>query len=127
MSEKTERRALNRLEIPSAEVFYKPINRFSLLSTLTGPTNLINISKSGACFISQSSLEKGSGVMLKIFLPKQDPFFVKADTVWTSANHERSQMSIGVQFKPFGRGKGYNSFKSKEVLEQLYVAYNNKN
>jgi hypothetical protein len=127
MSKKTERRALDRLEIPLAEVFYKPIKRVNLLSTLTGPTNLINISKSGACFISQSSLEKGSEVMLKLFIPKQDPFFVKADTVWTSARHEHSQTSVGVQFKPFGIGKEYNSFKSKESLEQLYVSYKNKN
>jgi hypothetical protein len=124
MSETTERRALNRIEIPSAEVLYKPIKRFNLFSTLTGPTNLINISKSGACFISKNSLEKGSEVMLKLFIPEQDPLFVKASTVWISANQEHSQMSVGVQFKPFGKGKAYNSFESKKILEKLYKVYN---
>ena len=123
----TERRALNRLEIPSAEVFYKTLKRFNLTSTLTGPTNLVNISKSGACFVSKNYMAKGSEVMLKIFLPEKNPLSIKAKTVWSSENHESSQTYVGVQFKPFGEGKGYNSFKSKEILEQLYKTYDNKN
>lgn len=127
MSENTERRALNRLEFPSAEVFYKSLKRFNLISTLTGPTNLVNISKSGACFIANNSMAKGSEVILKIFLPERDPFSVKANTVWSSLNHENRQTSVGVQFKPFGEGKGYNSFKLKEMLEQIYTTNANKN
>ena len=125
MSDKTERRALDRIKIPSAELFYKPLKRINILAILIGPTNLVNISKSGACFISQNNLKKGSDVYLKIVLPVQEPFYLKAKTIWTSCIHEQEEMSVGVQFKPFGEGKKYNSYKSKNVLEQIYSTYDN--
>jgi hypothetical protein len=127
MSEKSERRSLNRIEIPSAEIFYKPKKRLNILTILIGPTDLINISKSGACFISKNPINKGSDVLLKIVLPIKDPIILKANTVWTSANHEPGQMLVGVQFTPFGEGKRYNSFETMKELEQLYSSYNKLN
>jgi hypothetical protein len=123
MTEEKERRALNRINAPSAELFYKPIKYLNILSSLNGPTDLVNISKSGACFRAKNALARGSDILLKIRMPRQVPIIIKANTVWVSAEHDRNNPSVGVQFRPFGKGKKYNSFESKEALDQALTRF----
>lgn len=125
MPDTKDRRALNRIIIPSSELFYKPITRLSVVTTLIGPTDLINISKSGACFSAKNPLSRGSDFVLKVVLPLHVPILIKANTVWVSEDQEEHRTSVGVQFKPYGKGKKYNSYESKEALEEALNRFNN--
>ena len=112
-----ERRHLERFEIPGAQIMFKPGKGFRLFERFTGPLPLKDITKNGACIIIDQPLDKGTLVNIEIRIPGQRKIKIKGHVVWNSYPHDPLQ--AGIQFLPYGEGKQYNSFYSRQQLEQL--------
>ena len=118
---KKERRHLERFEVPGAQVMFKSNKGFRLFERSIGPLPLKDITKNGACITLDQPLGKGTLINIVIRIPGQEKIKVKGHVVWSSYPHDPLQ--AGVQFLPYGEGKLYNSFSSRQQLEQLTQQY----
>jgi hypothetical protein len=119
MNNPKERRFYERLVIPGAEVAYRLRKNFNWFGGYNGPVPMKDITKSGICFRLSTFLDRGTPLEIKVLIPGQEPFAVKGDIVWANKLSTASGSFAGVQFKPFGKGRRYNSFKTHEKLEQI--------
>ncbi len=119
MSDQKERRFYERIQIPGAEVAYRARKRFNWFSGYDGPVPMKDITKSGICFKLKTRLERGATVEIKINIPGEEQFSVTGNIVWTNIDRSPDDGYAGVQFRPFGKGHHYNSFRTHERLEQI--------
>jgi len=123
MDDVKERRHLERISIPGAQTLYKVEKKFTLLNRYTGPTTLKDITKHGACIEIRDDLSPGSRLSLEIIVPGEEKISVRGQIVWANQDQSRGSGFAGVQFWPYGEGKRYNSFKTRETLERLTRHY----
>jgi PilZ domain-containing protein len=116
---KFEKRYLDRLKVPGAEVEYNKINGDS------AKVNIIDLTKISIRFYIKHTFEVGELVRLKIFVKDHETIDVKGNVVWTQSakNSENNQANAVVQLLPFGTDESINSLKSYEQLTQLAEEY----
>ena len=107
-----ERRFIDRFRVPKARVRYAKENYIVPVSRAMPLTNL---SKYGACFELKDEIDPGNLVIIKIFVPGKKSILVKGKVIWSNSNN--IHLRAGIQFLPFGKGRKYNSFNSREKLE----------
>lgn len=112
-----ERRHLERFEVLGAQILFKPGKGFSLFERFSGPLPLKDITKNGACIMIDQPLERGTLITIEIRIPGRGKIKVKGHVVWNS--YPNDPLQAGIQFLPYGEGKQYNSFTSRQQLEQL--------
>ena len=125
MSNSKERRFYERISIPGAEVSYRQKKRFNWFNGYMGPVPMKDITKSGICFRLEAPLERGATVEIKVHIPGVDQFSVHGDIVWADTGAVKEALYAGVQFKPFGKGRRYNSFSTHERLEHISHQFKN--
>jgi len=119
MSDPKERRFFERISIPGAEVSYRKSKRFNWFNGFTGPVPMKDITKGGICFKIQTPLAEGMTIEIKVVIPGEAPFDVKGNIVWANQFQASDEPYAGVQFRPFGKGRHYNSFRTHERLENI--------
>lgn len=124
MSNPVDRRTQVRFKIPESEIYYKLNGSFSFINRYVGPTNLIDISKSGAGFFGMPPINKNDVVRILIKLPEFEGLKLKGIVRWASEDGESGGLRIGVQFSPFGNSREYNSVKMLETLGKLSEKFN---
>ena len=119
MSDQKERRFYERIQIPGAEVAYRERQKLNWFKGYNGPVPMKDITKSGICFKLMNRLERGATVEIKISIPGEEQFSVTGNIVWTNMDRSSDDGYAGVQFRPFGKGHQYNSFRTHERLEHI--------
>lgn len=119
MSDPKERRFYERISIPGAVVSYRTKKRFNWFNGFAGPVPMKDITKSGICFKIQTPLTEGRTVEIKVNIPGHVSFGVMGNIVWANQTAVSDEAYAGVQFKPFGKGRQYNSFRTHEQLEHI--------
>lgn len=123
-----ERRTCLRFEIPGSTISYK------LDSILPSPSGkygeefcpILDISRGGLRFVSQSPIKINQKITMKISVPgERIPLNIKGRVRWAAANAGKSyKYQIGVQFNPYGEKKGQNipsSLVKIIALEQKFA------
>jgi len=123
MSDYKERRNYPRVEVKGASVVYKKRNGFDLLSSYSLHMPMKDLAKGGVCFETESYLDKGITINMKLDIPGEKKIQMKGTIVWTANITNNGRTFAGVQFLPFGKGKRYNSFESWEKLDQITNRY----
>ncbi len=118
MENSNERRSMERISIPDAQVYYKSNQAMNYFTLPSGPMSLINLSKSGACFEFSDQIPSGTPVQLKIVIQGGKKIIAKGQVVWTSIG-KGSTPCAGVQFLPFGKSRRYNSLQTLSRLRKL--------
>ena len=116
---KYERRYLDRLIVPGAEVEYK------LKNGKSAKTALIDLTKISVRFYIKHSFKVDELVELAIYVKNIDVIKVKGNVVWKQSSNEngRDKANAVVQLLPFGTDESINSLQSYEQLAQIVEKY----
>ena len=115
MENNKERRYIDRVELPLAQIYYRPLDRYTVFRNYHGPLDLADISKSAMRIYGKLVEDKNIAVEIKLVVPGFSRICMKCRIMGFD---ERNTCTI-VQFLPFGIGRNYNTFRAKEKLEQL--------
>ena len=126
MSEKKDRRYLERLEINGAAISIRREKGLSLLERFSEPKPVKDITWSSVRFETEKNLKTGEVVELEIIVPGEKKIRVKGHLVWTAKNSSRDTGYAVVQFLPFGAVKPYNPLKCREQLKKLLNKYSGR-
>lgn len=118
MTDRKDRRALERFEIPDTSVICKKEEGFKLFNRYSNTSILENISKSGICLKLKNGINIGDKLKLQMNIPGEDNLQVKGHVRWKSSK-EGEFNRIGIQFEPFGKGKYFNPLSSLEKLRSI--------
>jgi hypothetical protein len=119
MTERTDRRYLDRHHLPGAEMLYKSPEATRPFAKYYGPTSVINLSKGGVCFETNENLALGKQIEMKIIIPGEKNIKIKGKVVWISGSLSNKTLQVGMQFLPFGGDKKYNPLHSLTRLRQI--------
>jgi hypothetical protein len=115
-----ERRYLDRLEIPDAEVVY-------ISDTGTEEKgSLADITKISVRFEVSKQFNPGDMIHLEIIIPNKEKIAVRGHVVRTINSTEAEPAYAAVQFLPFGSDERYNSMESYTQLDVLTTEYRQK-
>lgn len=114
MQTKMERRFIDRFKVPEARVRYAKEN---FIVPVSRALPLKDLSKYGACFELKEEIDPGHLVIIKITVPGKKSISVKGKVIWSNSNATDIRHHAGIQFLPFGKGRKYNSFHSRQKLE----------
>ena len=125
---KVEKRSSQRFEIPGAKVYFR-IDRTSFLRSLIKKQyheeicHLVNFSRGGINFLTDTYMKKDEKVFLKIFLPHEKfPINLKGRVIWQVFDVEKSfKYQVGIEFLEFN-GKTTSDIKKK--LEKIRALEN---
>ena len=123
MTEKKERRALNRFEIPDTNVVCKKNEVLKIFYRYSNISTQENISKCGACLKLKNGINIGDKLKLELNIPGDENLEIRGHVRWKS--HQEGEFNkIGIQFEPFGKGKSLNSLSSLEKLREYQQQHN---
>jgi hypothetical protein len=113
-----ERRSCERFDIPGALVSYRQEGFLRSGKYHEESSPLFDVSRGGLRFVSDTLLKVDMKVTVRITVPEGDvPLELRGRVRWVDVNPGRSyKYQIGVQFAPYGNGKGEND---PEVLRQI--------
>jgi hypothetical protein len=118
-----ERRALERVVIPQAQVYYKYADSSLFFSRSTGPVALINLNKSGACFEVREGFPVKQQFNLRIKISGEKVLKVKGQVRWCSYAERPDRNRVGVQFLPYGKRRIYNTPDTLNRLRRITEQY----
>ncbi len=115
---KNDRRVLQRIEIPGAQIRCRKPSVLSIIPSHTTPAPLINLSKSGLSFTSEHEFSSGSSIKMNLTFPDGFRLELVGQIRWKKEMSGEG-FQFGVQFRPFGHHKQYNSVRALEFLRNL--------
>jgi hypothetical protein len=118
-----KKRTFDRYQIPGAFVTFKKSNKILDLHRSSKPLPLINLTKSGICFVSDKKFKYGDCVTVKIKIPGEKSLSLDVNVRWLKNNIPGERFHIGAQIRPFGKGNNYNSVRTLERLRELDSKY----
>ncbi|MEJ2546055.1 MAG: PilZ domain-containing protein [Calditrichaceae bacterium] len=127
MAESKDRRTFDRSLNTSITAFLIRSNWFTLLKFKSrgsaaiqklGKDQLKDLSASGSCIISNIKFEIGDSIHLIIYAPRRKIVFIKGLVRWAFAAKAKNSYYVGIQFKAYGKGKKYNSYKNLNLLRE---------
>jgi hypothetical protein len=126
-----ERRKCERFVVPGATVSYKKRGLWGRQTSFPEDTfPLVDLSKGGLAFLSNRSLKKGHRVSLLLYFSEsenEDPIHLTGIVVSSILTMGIiNQYRVGIQFKPFGIKRGFNTPESLKKLEELERTYLSK-
>jgi hypothetical protein len=119
----TERRALARVKIKGAAIFFRYVNDMKVLKRYIGPEPLEDLTWSSLRFITDKSIHPGEILDVEISIPGESKVRVRGCVIWMSDIPINSKYYAVVQFLAYGTSKPYNSIKIKERLKQIVNKY----
>ncbi len=123
MTEKSDKRAFNRMQIPGASVIFRKKNKLGFFDRFSKPMQLFNITKSGVCFAADKKFDAGEYVCINIIIPGEKELRLYGSIKWISEDIANDGCLIGAQFSAFGKGRNYNPLKSLDRLRTLHQEY----
>ncbi len=120
---KEERRALERVKIKGAAIFYRFANDLKLLNRYLGPEPLEDLTWSSLRFATDKSIHPGELLEVEISIPGESKVQVRGCVIWMSDMPINDKFYAVVQFLAYGTTKPYNSIKIKERLKQIVDKY----
>ncbi len=122
--EKIEKRQCIRFAIPGAEVSVKKAGIFGLFSGFSEPLELVNLSKGGVGFESDSVLKMDQKVLVQLHVPGKPMLHLRGNVRWQASGLGPNQPKMtGVQFLPFGGNGRANPREALDVLSRLEEQY----
>ena len=118
MTEKQDRRSLQRFEIPGTNVICRKDEGFKLFNRYSNISTLENLSKSGVCLKLKNGINIGDKLKLQLNIPGENKLEVKGHVRWKSLKVGEFNR-IGIQFEPFGKGTFLNPLSSLEKLREI--------
>lgn len=119
MKKSADRQTQTRMIFPNTSLFIKQTESFVKQFSYDGPNEIVNLSKSGAGFISALRLKKDENIKLKIKFPGEKDLVLKGKVKWIDQINGNGTYRYGIQFHPFGHRKHYNSFENLKRLNNL--------
>lgn len=119
MEKKSDRRALDRRTVAGANVTYRKSNRMGLLERYSRPFPVRDLTKSGICFESDKSVRFGEKLRVEIHIPGEKEIKLEGEVRWFGNLGADHRVFVGAQFRPFGKGRRYNSMQSLEMLRKV--------
>ena len=123
MTEKSDKRAFDRIQIPGASVIFRKKNKLGFFERFSRPMELFNITKSGICFASERKFDAGEYVCIDIIIPGEKELRLYGSIKWISEDMATEAGLFGAQCSAFGKGRNYNSLKSLDRLRTLHQEY----
>ena len=118
-SSEKDKRSTDRILIPGATIVLRKRNRLGLFEKSSDPIDLSNFTKSGIAFKSEIKFRFGDAVYLDIFVPGEKTLRLAGEIRWI----DKSNSTVGAQFKAFGSGRNYNPMTALEKLRLLQKKY----
>jgi len=84
---------------------------------------LYNISKGGLSFACDEELKKGKTIILKLFIPNDEPLELLSEVCWQKDSSDGSSLATGAIYLPFGHGVNMNPSESLDRLRELDKKY----
>jgi len=84
---------------------------------------LYNISKGGLSFACDEELKKGKTIIIKLFIPNEDPLELLSTVCWQKDSSDGYSLATGVIYLPFGKGANMNPSESLDRLRELDKKY----
>ncbi|MBN1271280.1 MAG: PilZ domain-containing protein [Candidatus Aminicenantes bacterium] len=120
---KVEKRSSRRFKIPGAKVYFR-IDRTSFLRSLIKKQyheemcHLVNFSRGGINFLTDTYMKKDEKVFLKIFLPDEKASInLKGRVIWQVFDVEKSfKYKVGIEFFEFN---GRTTSDIEKKLEKI--------
>jgi len=117
-----EKRTCHRFEIPDASLQYKTIGFFRA-QKYQNTVRLYNISKGGLSFACDKELRKGKTIILKLFVPHDEPIELLGKVCWQKDSSDGYSLATGVAYLPFGKGTNMNPPDTLDRLRELDKKY----
>ncbi len=118
-----ERRALERVKIKGAAIFYRFANDLKVINRFLGPEPLEDLTWGSLRFATDKSLHPGEILDVEISIPGENKLRVRGCVIWMSDVAINQKFYTVVQFLAYGTTKPYNSIKIKERLKQIVDKY----
>ncbi len=90
-----------------------------MLSGLSKPKEIKNISKSGLSFHLDKQFAPGEQIAMKLQFPDGNNFTLKGHVRWNNAVNSSETFAIGIQFFPYGTAANYNPPSALEYLRNM--------
>lgn len=84
---------------------------------------LYNISKGGLSFACDEELKKGKTIILKLFIPGEEPLELLAKVCWQRDSSDGYSLATGAAYLPFGKGPNMNPTETLDRLRALDKKY----
>ncbi|MCU0595623.1 MAG: PilZ domain-containing protein [Desulfobacterota bacterium] len=126
MSGNIERRECQRFEIPGATVQYKSLWFPVSFNGFSQPGLTVNVSKGGLAFECRSKMARGKKIAVRLIVPGEEPLYLRASVRWFAFSWERMAYVVGIEFAPFGIGRGENPIDVLDRLRELEREYGEK-
>ena len=114
-----DRRLFTRIEIPGAVIQYKKPGVKKMLSGLSKPREIKNISKSGLSFLLDKKFSPGEHIAMKVQFPDGNNFNLKGQVRWNNTVNSDNSYEIGIQFSPYGTAANYNPLSALDYLRNM--------
>ena len=125
MSEKKERRFLDRIKISGAQLSYRTSKEKGIFSRFSQPMPIEDLTWNSVRFKTEQYIKSGDVVEMEVLIPGESKLKVKGHLVWTSRAPGDDIHYAVVQLLPFGDGKQYNSLSLRQKLKTLISKYSN--
>jgi len=118
-------RSRRRLHIPRTKVQYRLRRLWGRKSGFSGGCPLVDFSRDGLAFLADEALKPQKQITLLLQFPKEEAVIkIEGRVVYSVATGIAGyRYRIGVQYLPFGKGRGCNPLKTLDVLSQLEKEY----
>jgi len=126
MAENSERRECQRFEIPGATVQYRNLWFPISFNGFSQPCPVVNVSKGGLAFECPGKIAQGKKLGVRLIVPGEDPLYLRASVRWCAFSWETSTYVAGVEFAPFGIGRGENPREALDRLRELEREFGEK-
>ncbi len=117
MDDLKDRRYMDRITIPKAQLFYRVNDKHKLLHAYHGPFWISDICKSSLSISGALRFKNKTPLCLKLIVPDQPEILLKGFILGYLRNRAGQVIKTVIQLMPFGHAPQYNTFKQKRRLE----------
>ena len=116
MTSEAEQRTCRRFAVPHGQVVV-------LIEGYERAHPLVNLSRGGVAFACTDRLSHVDDVAVMVLVPREPPLQLRGRVRWQGAPAPGMDTLVGVEFKPFGRGEGWNPPETLQALCALELRY----
>mgnify|MGYP005835676173 CR=1 FL=1 len=118
-----ERRHLERIKIPAAEVCYRQEAGFRNCEAFEAKGEMIDLTVRGVRFKGDQKLCPGARIYVEIHVPDREEIALKGNVLWVGQILDQDPYFAVVEFLDYADEPGYNSRQSLQQLEELLNKY----
>lgn len=123
MGQQDERRRFPRFEVPEGKARWKETDLSVAVQGFSASHRVMNLSEGGLAFVCEEELSEGQDLLVQLQGPNKMRVDLLAQVRWRERPPGASDTLVGVEFKPFGKGKDSNSLEALGILTELEACY----